>query len=263
MNHQPNGSTIANGTGQNRLNNNNTLTHHQQPQQSQQQHHHHTHPNGNGHTPDNNNNSNNTNGNSYPTNNNNNSSANGNGNNNNNNNRSDDQGAGSPPDQQNTPQRRKKASRACFHCQKAHLTCDDCKWRERERRVSTSELYFFFSLAMCAQRKIDVTQSNKKNNGYITHQTQPRKTGAREKERKKSLTTVTKQNDTRKLFFSQHSREIRPLQGAARRNGTKRLILLWRTGQMGFLHALDSLENVHTKSLTEKRGWRDIGSARS
>ena len=23
--------------------------------------------------------------------------------------------------------KRKKASRACFHCQKAHLTCDDCK----------------------------------------------------------------------------------------------------------------------------------------
>ncbi|KAF9183116.1 Transcriptional regulator of nonfermentable carbon utilization [Haplosporangium sp. Z 767] len=26
-----------------------------------------------------------------------------------------------------TPQRRKKASRACFHCQKAHLTCDDAR----------------------------------------------------------------------------------------------------------------------------------------
>ena len=24
--------------------------------------------------------------------------------------------------------RKKKANRACFHCQKAHLTCDDCEW---------------------------------------------------------------------------------------------------------------------------------------
>jgi hypothetical protein len=24
-------------------------------------------------------------------------------------------------------QRKKKASRACIHCQKAHLTCDDCE----------------------------------------------------------------------------------------------------------------------------------------
>lgn len=24
--------------------------------------------------------------------------------------------------------KKKKASRACFHCQKAHLTCDDCKY---------------------------------------------------------------------------------------------------------------------------------------
>ncbi|KAK3822535.1 MAG: hypothetical protein JOS17DRAFT_753901 [Linnemannia elongata] len=139
MNHQPNGSAIANGTGQQNLH---TLSHHQQQQQQQQsQHHlhqghdnkHHTHPNGNGHAPDNSNsnnntNLNNTNGNSY-SNNNNSTTANGNGNNNNtnNNSRSDDQGAGSPPDQQSAPQRRKKASRACFHCQKAHLTCDDSR----------------------------------------------------------------------------------------------------------------------------------------
>ncbi|KAG0313219.1 Transcriptional regulator of nonfermentable carbon utilization, partial [Podila horticola] len=28
---------------------------------------------------------------------------------------------------QSSPHRRKKASRACFHCQKAHLTCDDSR----------------------------------------------------------------------------------------------------------------------------------------
>ncbi|KAF9305646.1 Transcriptional regulator of nonfermentable carbon utilization [Mortierella antarctica] len=45
----------------------------------------------------------------------------------NNHNRSDD--SSSPPDQNQNqaPQRRKKASRACFHCQKAHLTCDDSR----------------------------------------------------------------------------------------------------------------------------------------
>ncbi|KAF9435584.1 Transcriptional regulator of nonfermentable carbon utilization, partial [Entomortierella beljakovae] len=38
-------------------------------------------------------------------------------------------GSGSSPDQSQSqqPQRRKKASRACFHCQKAHLTCDDSR----------------------------------------------------------------------------------------------------------------------------------------
>ncbi|KAG0262781.1 Transcriptional regulator of nonfermentable carbon utilization [Mortierella polycephala] len=54
----------------------------------------------------------------------------GNHNNNNSSRRSDDAGSRSSPDQnqQNeTPQRRKKASRACFHCQKAHLTCDDSR----------------------------------------------------------------------------------------------------------------------------------------
>ncbi|KAF9190923.1 Transcriptional regulator of nonfermentable carbon utilization [Haplosporangium sp. Z 767] len=59
-----------------------------------------------------------------------NNNADSNGSNHNNNNRSDDAGSRSSPDQnqQNeTPQRRKKASRACFHCQKAHLTCDDSR----------------------------------------------------------------------------------------------------------------------------------------
>jgi hypothetical protein len=27
------------------------------------------------------------------------------------------------------PKRKKKANRACFHCQKAHLTCEDCERR--------------------------------------------------------------------------------------------------------------------------------------
>lgn len=31
--------------------------------------------------------------------------------------------------------KRKKASRACFHCQKAHLTCDDCMARDPTRKV--------------------------------------------------------------------------------------------------------------------------------
>ena len=25
--------------------------------------------------------------------------------------------------------KKKKAARACFHCQKAHLTCDDCEYK--------------------------------------------------------------------------------------------------------------------------------------
>ncbi|KAI8993049.1 hypothetical protein BD414DRAFT_294316 [Trametes punicea] len=29
--------------------------------------------------------------------------------------------------------KKKKANRACFHCQKAHLTCDDCEHRFRLR----------------------------------------------------------------------------------------------------------------------------------
>ncbi|KAI8598850.1 hypothetical protein EDD21DRAFT_176157 [Dissophora ornata] len=56
--------------------------------------------------------------------------SNGNNNNNNNHNHDDDQGSVSSPDQNqhsHAPQRRKKASRACFHCQKAHLTCDDSR----------------------------------------------------------------------------------------------------------------------------------------
>ncbi|KAI9316840.1 hypothetical protein BX666DRAFT_1947429 [Dichotomocladium elegans] len=31
------------------------------------------------------------------------------------------------PDEVGTKQRRKKATRACSHCQKAHLTCDDSR----------------------------------------------------------------------------------------------------------------------------------------
>ncbi|ORZ12191.1 hypothetical protein BCR41DRAFT_356654 [Lobosporangium transversale] len=47
----------------------------------------------------------------------------------NNNNNNNESGSTTPPDpnQTQTPQRRKKASRACFHCQKAHLTCDDSR----------------------------------------------------------------------------------------------------------------------------------------
>ena len=33
-----------------------------------------------------------------------------------------------------TSTRRKKATRACFHCQKAHLTCDDCEYSYKQTR---------------------------------------------------------------------------------------------------------------------------------
>ena len=39
----------------------------------------------------------------------------------------EDAGAASTSKTQNRPSRRKKASRACYHCQKAHLTCDDSR----------------------------------------------------------------------------------------------------------------------------------------
>ncbi|KAG0296661.1 Transcriptional regulator of nonfermentable carbon utilization [Dissophora globulifera] len=80
-------------------------------QLQQQQHHQHNHTNGASHTHNNHNDHSN----------NNDSNSNG---------RVDDQGSGSSSDQNQhnlTPQRRKKASRACFHCQKAHLTCDDSR----------------------------------------------------------------------------------------------------------------------------------------
>ena len=35
-------------------------------------------------------------------------------------------GSGSAQGSQRTAPKKKKANRACFHCQKAHLTCDDC-----------------------------------------------------------------------------------------------------------------------------------------
>jgi len=39
---------------------------------------------------------------------------------------SPDAGSASANGVQKTVPKKKKASRACFHCQKAHLTCDDC-----------------------------------------------------------------------------------------------------------------------------------------
>lgn len=32
-----------------------------------------------------------------------------------------------PKSQQRDGPKKKKANRACFHCQKSHLTCDDCR----------------------------------------------------------------------------------------------------------------------------------------
>ena len=39
-----------------------------------------------------------------------------------------DNDSGSQPRTRDGP-KKKKANRACFHCQKAHLTCDDCEYR--------------------------------------------------------------------------------------------------------------------------------------
>lgn len=47
--------------------------------------------------------------------------------------------------------KRKKASRACFHCQKAHLTCDDCKLLDN--LIAQAEHELTYSSSMSALRQ--------------------------------------------------------------------------------------------------------------
>ena len=42
---------------------------------------------------------------------------------------STDQESNAPSRKSRDGPKKKKANRACFHCQKAHLTCDDCEWQ--------------------------------------------------------------------------------------------------------------------------------------
>lgn len=46
--------------------------------------------------------------------------------------------------------KKKKAARACFHCQKAHLTCDDCSYRlTLTLNLSSSYLITWLSARPC------------------------------------------------------------------------------------------------------------------